>query len=369
MEMDGALRHLPFAGGAIGFLPYHEHSAALAGRVMQTDRLIVQEQGAGRGLFIASSSAADAPSVIDLQREFKALVKACPGSGQRQGTIHLGESWHQRCDQNAYVKAVKAAKREIARGDVQQVILSLSLSRAFSGPSYALYQSLRNINTAPQNFYLRFPSFALLGTPPSPYLTIAGGRVTMDIGAGTRAVTGDQLLDDRVAAELASDFKETREHQLLVDEARATLAQIAKPGSVTIREPMTVRRFSHVMHLFTALGADVDDSVAPSEVLAAALPPSPVTGVPTRPAARTIAALEREPRGPYGGVYILVGFEKNLHSTIVERSMWVESGEVHIRVGAGITAESDPESEYAECLRKAKALMSAVEQAGASDDR
>jgi anthranilate synthase component 1 len=184
----------------------------------------------------------------------------------------------------------------------------------------------------------------------------------MEVGAGTRPVTSDAGLDDRVAAELVADPKERHEHRLLVDEAVATLGRIALKGSVEIPVSMQVRRFSHVMHLFTVLNAALDESRSPAEALAAVLPPAPVVGVPTMTAAEAIAKLEPGARGPYGGVYFMAGFGGNLSSAIIERSMWIADSQVVLSVGAGITADSVPEAEYAECLRKAAALMSAVER-------
>jgi anthranilate synthase component 1 len=359
------LNDLPFSGGAVGFLPYQGAANHVPGLFLTTERLIVRDHLNDRGWMIAYGDEEDAPSEASLRREFEQLKGA--GSGEAtafdQG-VRIGAEWRQTLDEQDYIEAVQHAKRLIQDGYLSQVIVSLQMTRAYNGPTFPLYRSLRSVNTAAQNFYLRFPTLTLLGTPPSAYLTIADGKATMEVGAGTRPVTGDAAVDDRVAAELAADPKERDEHHLLVDEARAALGRIALKSSVEIPVSMQVRRFSHVMHLFSVLTAALDESRAPAEALAAALPPAPVVGVPTAAAAEAIATLELDARGLYGGVYFMADFGGNISSAIIERSMWIADGQVVFRVGAGITAESVPEAEYAECLRKAAALMSAVERVG-----
>jgi anthranilate synthase component 1 len=359
------LNDLPFSGGAVGFLPYQSAANPGPGLFLTTERLIVRDHLSDRGWMIAYGDEQGAPSEAALRREFEQLKRA--GSGEATAfdqAVRIGAEWRQTLDEQGYIEAVQKAKRLIQDGHISQVIVSLQMMRNYNGPTFALYRSLRSVNTAAQNFYLRFPTLTLLGTPPSAYLTIADGKAEMEVGAGTRPVTGDAAIDDRVAAELAADPKERDEHDLLVDETRAVLGRIAQERSVEMPVSMQVRRFSHVMHLFSVLTAALDESRAPAEALAAALPPAPVVGVPTAAAAEAIATLERTARGPYGGVYVMADFGGNISSAIIERSMWIADNQVVFRVGAGITAESVPEAEYAECLRKAAALMSAVERVG-----
>src|SRR5580658_6011822 len=346
------LNDLPFSGGAVGFLPYQGAANPVAGLFLTTERLIVRDHLNDRGWMIAYGSQEGPPSEAALRREFQQLKSAWTGEAMPSDhAIRMGSEWRQSLDEQGYIEAVQRAKRMIQDGHISQVIVSLQMMRNYDGPTFPLYRSLRSINTAAQNFYLRFPSVTLLGTPPSAYLTIADGKATMEVGAGTRPVTSDAGLDDRVAAELVADPKERHEHRLLVDEAVATLGRIALKGSVEIPVSMQVRRFSHVMHLFTVLNAALDESRSPAEALAAVLPPAPVVGVPTMTAAEAIAKLEPGARGPYGGVYFMAGFGGNLSSAIIERSMWIADSQVVLSVGAGITADSVPEAEYAECLR------------------
>jgi anthranilate synthase component I len=353
---------LPFRGGLVGFMPYQAQAQPALGQFLRTDRLIVRDHRSGRGLIIAYGL--EQRQTSELRREFDQLAGPPRSSASRDatGAIHLGSEWRQSCGKETYVEAVHLAKGMIRDGALEQVIVSLQMSRQFRGPTFPIYRSLRGVNTAPQNFYLRFPSLTLLGTPPSSYLTIVNRRIMMDIGAGTRPMTGDTKTDDHVAAELAADPKEGREHELLVDEAAATLARIARKSTISVPVRMEVRRFSHVMHLFSVLTADLEEGRSPIEALAGALPPGPVVGVPTLAAADAITALESTPRGPYGGVYFMADFDGSLRSAIVERSMWISDNQIYLRVGAGITSESVPESEYAECLLKAKALMTAIER-------
>ena len=361
---NAALEALPFYGGVVGFIPYQDATGSMPSHFFRTDRLIVQDHRNGTGVMIAHGNGVAPPDREALNREFQQFT-TMSSTSRPEGNCLIRTEWEHLCDKSNYLDAVRRAKSMIEAERLRQVVISLRLACDYHGSTYSLYRSLRRTNTAPQNFYLRFPSLTVLGTPPSTYLEIQQGDATLDIGAGTRPVTGDLQIDERVANELSADLKERLEHTMLVDEAVATLSRVGQAGTVHCPVGMEIRRFSHVMHLFTVVRAMLEENRSALRALLDALPPTPVVGVPVHEAVNVIAELENTRRGPYGGIYLLAGFDGNLQSAIVERSMWIIGSRLHLSVGAGITADSVPEIEYAECLQKAEALMKAVERVDA----
>ena len=349
----------PFQGGLVGFVGYDHSRPETCGGVLCVDRLLVIDHARHRGFYISYNAGSEAELHDQLAR-WRSIGKN--DTVVKRGTP-TNEQWHHSLSKTEYCRIVAAAKRTIEEGELQQVILSLDLSRHAGPLSYALYRSLTHINAAQQNFYLRFAKTTLIGTPPSPYLRVHNGTATLEIGAGTRCVTGRTDEDDRSANELRTDHKELAEHAMLVAQS---VQDMTHTGAVDV-SPLEVRRFSHVMHLFTTLSMKLRPGSSAVDILARAFPPTGSTGTPREPAQRAIASLEMMPRGPYGGIYFMIGRNLALDSAIIERSMWITDNQIHLRVGAGITAGSVPEAEYAECMRKAEALLLAVESAaGAS---
>jgi anthranilate synthase component 1 len=241
------------------------------------------------------------------------------------------------------------------------------MRRPFVGDAFAAFRLLSARSRTPINFLLRFPGFALLGTPPSPFLRLSGGFLVSEVGAGTRPVTGDADADRRAAEDLRSDQKELLEHRQLIEQAAAELHAIVGETAVEVPIMMELRKFAHVMHLMSQLRAPLPEGISAIHALQAAFPPTPVVGVPKPVAWQAVADIERSHRGPYGGVFGLVGFDGTMNSAIIERSIWIASGMAHLRVGAGITAGSVPEREFAECLQKARGLKDAIDTAATGE--
>jgi len=147
---------------------------------------------------------------------------------------------------------------------------------------------------------------------------------------------------------------------MLVDLGRNDLGRVSEYGSVKVKDFMFVERYSHVMHLVSAIESKLRPECHAIDALAAAFPAGTLSGAPKVRAMEIIEELEPVRRGIYGGAVLYADFAGNLDSCIAIRTMFVQGRRAYLQAGAGIVADSVPESEYQECLNKAKALLRAV---------
>ncbi|MBC7292488.1 MAG: anthranilate synthase component I family protein, partial [Thermoleophilia bacterium] len=198
--------------------------------------------------------------------------------------------------------------------------------------------------------------------------TVSGRRAETRPIAGTRPRGATFAEDAALAAELAADEKERAEHLMLVDLGRNDLGRVCRPGSVRVEDFMAVERYSHVMHLVSSVVGELDDGVRATDALRAVFPASTVSGAPKVRAMQIIDELEPTRRGPYAGAIGYLSYSGELDSCIYIRTILVRDGRAYVQAGAGIVADSDPESEYRETENKARALFRAIELAAAQED-
>ena len=261
---------------------------------------------------------------------------------------------------DAFREAVTRAIRYVRDGDIMQVVLSQRFSRPYSGSPLTLYRALRSINPSPYMFYLDFGDFQVVGASPEILVRHEHGTVTVRPIAGTRPRGANRERDEELERELLSDPKERAEHVMLVDLGRNDVGRVAATGSVRLTEKMIVERYSHVMHIVSNVEGRLREGLDSLDVLRAAFPAGTVSGAPKVRAMEIIEELEPVRRGIYGGAVLYADFAGNLDSCIAIRTMWVQGRKAYVQAGAGIVADSVPETEYQECLNKAKALLRAV---------
>jgi anthranilate synthase component 1 len=209
-------------------------------------------------------------------------------------------------------------------------------------------------------FFVRMLGMELAGSSPEPLVRVEGRRVTTRPIAGTRPRGETELRDRLLEHELLADAKERAEHAMLVDLARNDLGRVCRPGSVSPTELMVVERFSRVMHIVSTVEGELADGMHPLDALAVTFPHGTVTGAPKRRAMEVIAQSEPTARGPYAGAVGYVTFAGDLDFCITIRTAVVTDGLVHVQTGAGVVADSDPDTELAETKWKARALLPAV---------
>jgi anthranilate synthase component 1 len=264
--------------------------------------------------------------------------------------------------------AVRKAKEYIRAGDVIQVVLSQRLAIRTGADPFDVYRALRVVNPSPYMYYLRLGDLKVVGSSPEMLVRLEGERIDLRPIAGTRPRGTAENEDERLAAELVADPKERAEHIMLVDLGRNDVGKVARVGSVSVPDLMTVERYSHVMHLVSHVRGLVEPGCGAFDVLKACFPAGTVTGAPKVRAMEIIEELEPVRRGPYAGAVGYVSFSGNLDTCITIRTILFSRGLAMIQAGAGIVADSDPEREYEETMNKARGMRRAIQLAEAGLD-
>ena len=260
----------------------------------------------------------------------------------------------------AFLKSILKAKEYIRAGDAFQIVLSQRMELEPGVPAFEIYRALRMINPSPYLYFLQSRNFQVLGSSPEMLVRVSGRRLEYRPIAGTRPRSADPEEDRRWGEELREDEKERAEHVMLVDLGRNDLGRVSEYGSVQVRDFMFVERYSHVMHLVSAIESKLRPELHAIDAFAAAFPAGTLSGAPKVRAMEIIEELEPVRRGIYGGAILYADFAGNLDSCIAIRTMLVQGRRAYVQAGAGIVADSVPETEYQECLNKAKALLRAV---------
>ncbi|HEX3871862.1 MAG TPA: anthranilate synthase component I [Pirellulales bacterium] len=287
-----------------------------------------------------------------------------PGDDLPLADIHSADTSEMQYEsdfpQQRYKEAVERCLEYIRAGDIFQVVLSQRLRTTIQAPAFEIYRSLRVVNPSPFMFYLRTPSVTLVGSSPEVMVRVVAGRVTVRPLAGTRRRGATEEDDRRLAEELLADPKERAEHVMLVDLGRNDVGRVARYGSVELTDVMTIERYSHVMHITSNVTGMLAEGRDAFDALRACLPAGTVSGAPKVRAMEIIDELEPHRRGPYAGAVGYVDFNGNMDTCIALRTIVVQGSTAYIQAGAGIVADSLPESEYQETLNKARGLLTAI---------
>jgi anthranilate synthase component 1 len=262
-----------------------------------------------------------------------------------------------------YKAMVLKAKDYILAGDAFQIVLAQRFEAPFTLPPFSLYRALRRTNPSPYLYFLDFGSFAVAGSSPEIMVKVAGDVVTIRPIAGTRARGATPHEDKALEQELLADPKERAEHLMLLDLGRNDVGRVAQIGSVTVTDQFFVERYSHVMHIVSNVEGSLNADNDALDALAAGFPAGTVSGAPKVRAMQIIDELEKEKRGLYAGCVGYFSAAGEMDTCIVLRTALVKDGIMYVQAGAGIVADSNPDSEQQECVNKAKALFRAAEEA------
>jgi anthranilate synthase component 1 len=322
---------------------------------------------------------ADAVGRLDSMQQDLAAASAQPVCVFDSAAVAEVTAW---TDEAGYIAGVERAKEYIRSGDAFQVVLSQRFTTACTASGLDVYRILRTTNPSPYMYILRMPiddgqpandaagllsevtAFEIVGSSPEALVTVTNGDCVVHPIAGTRPRGATAALDSALADELLADEKERAEHLMLVDLARNDLGRVSAPGSVNVVEFMQVERYSHVMHLVSTVTGRLAEGVAAYDVLAATFPAGTLSGAPKPRAMAIIDELEGTRRGIYGGCVGYFDFAGNIDTAIAIRTAVIKDGVAHVQAGAGVVADSVPESEAAECVNKAAAVLRAVAIAG-----
>jgi len=262
-----------------------------------------------------------------------------------------------------YLDMVRRAKDYISAGDIFQVVLSQRFEAPFDLPPFSLYRALRRTNPSPFMYYLDFGDLAVAGSSPEILVRVRDGEVNIRPIAGTRPRGKDSETDRALADELLADPKERAEHLMLLDLGRNDAGRVSDIGTVEVTDRFFVEYYSHVMHIVSNVIGRLSSEYDALDALSAGFPAGTVSGAPKVRAMEIIDELELEKRGIYAGCVGYFSADGAMDTCIVLRTSVVKDGKMYVQAGAGIVADSVPESEHAECVAKASALFRAAEEA------
>lgn len=381
VSVDGLPR---FSGGAVGFLSYDmiryfEKRLAKSPRAetdiddavfMVTDTLIIFDNVRHTIKVVASArcdegqgclEGAYAEATAKIDRMIERLQEPIRPLLLRSGDFLRDVEFESNMSRESFGEMVSRAKDYIGAGDIIQAVLSQRFSAKNALEPVDLYRALRFVNPSPYLFFLKMEDVHLIGSSPEVMVRVEDGFAELRPIAGTRRRGRTEQEDRALADELLEDPKERAEHVMLVDLGRNDLGRIAAIGSVQVNQYMIVERYSHVMHLVSNITADLEPGHDAFDLLASSFPAGTLSGAPKIRAMEIIADLEKEPRGPYGGAVGYVSFDGNMDFCICIRTAVAEHGRLTIRAGAGIVADSDPDTELQETLNKAAAMSRALQ--------
>lgn len=316
-------------------------------------------------VFVAHSySPTDKNEAIRLIDKYEMKLNEAKNPGRLNSATAdtLTLSAHFRKDD--FLAAVEKAKRHIVAGDIFQVVLSQRFETKTEIAPFDVYRKLRMINPSPYMFYMDFESFQLVGSSPEVMVkrtkTPESDEVIVRPIAGTRPRGANPAEDAVTEKDLLSDTKELAEHTMLLDLARNDVGRISEFGTVKVKEPFHIERYSHVMHIVSDVFGKPSGDRDPIDIIGATFPAGTVSGSPKVRAMEIIEDLEPEKRGVYAGAIGYIDFTGNVDTCIAIRTIIYKDKTAYIHAGAGIVYDSVPEKEYQECINKAKALMKAL---------
>jgi anthranilate synthase component 1 len=364
----------PLTGGLVGFLSY-EAAELLDGHpfpsgdvpgppigMLAIDRAVVFDHWRQRLLLLAHVPAGSYETGVQALEELaETLTTSTPPPPEPPGDgVASEDAGEPNMTDDRFLDIVRSMQEHVFAGDVYQAVPSRRVSFASGASGFSVYRRLRVTNPAPYMFFVRMLGLELAGSSPEPLVRVEGRTVTTRPIAGTRPRGDTELRDRLYEHELLADPKERAEHAMLVDLARNDLGRVCTPGTVRPTELMVVERFSKVMHIVSTVEGELADGSHPFDALAVTFPHGTVTGAPKRRAMELIAELEPTARGPYAGAVGYCTFAGDLDFCITIRTAVVADGVVHVQTGAGVVADSEPQTELAETKWKARALVPAV---------
>jgi anthranilate synthase component I len=262
-----------------------------------------------------------------------------------------------------FLAGVRRTQEYIAAGDVYQLVLASRFSGRHELDPFQAYRALRLINPSPYMYYCALGEVTVVGSSPEALVKLSARRAQLRPIAGTRPRSADGAVDAARESQLLADPKENAEHVMLVDLARNDLGRVARAGSVRVEPYRCIERYSHVMHMVSGVHGELAPGRDAFDLFAAAFPAGTLVGAPKVRAMQIIDELEPVSRGLYGGTVGYFGARGDMDHAITIRTLVFSGDEYSYQAGAGIVADSVPESEHEEVLAKSAAMVRALELA------
>ena len=358
---------IPFSGGLVGVASYdlvrfferlpaarHQLPGLPQAAYVGSESLLVFDHLTRRAALLHDGTAT--ARALLRQNVMDALRGPVP-DGQNGATFTTPQASMTR---DEFITAVARAKEDITAGEVYQIVLSIRFAGRAKLDPFQTYRALRLLNPSPYMFFCDLGQIKLVGSSPEALVRLAGRRASLRPIAGTRPRGTTAAEDDALEAELLADPKENAEHVMLVDLARNDLGRVAAAGSVHVDPYRTIERYSHVMHIVSGVEGELATGRDAFDLLAATFPAGTLVGAPKVRAMELIAGYEPVSRGLYAGTVGYFGREGNMDQAIAIRTLVFDGDEYSFQAGAGIVADSNPETEYEEVLTKSAILRRAL---------
>ncbi|HCB99883.1 MAG TPA: anthranilate synthase component I [Ruminococcaceae bacterium] len=369
-----------FTGGAVGYFSYDmvRYAEDLPDHnlddvhcpdcsLMVSKKLIVYDNVKQKIIIIVNASTQGdfKASYEEAVQEIKAIHQMIRAeSAPVVSTPHETPEWESNMTKQEFMDMVVKAKENIRNGDIFQVVLSQRFSTKIEGSLFDLYRVLRATNPSPYLYYLKIAGAEVAGASPETLVRLENGLLENCPIAGSRPRGKTPEEDVALEKELLADAKELSEHNMLVDLGRNDLGRVSEFGSVKVVEHGKVVRYSQIMHITSLVTAQIRKDLDAYDALRAILPAGTLSGAPKVRAMELIDQYENRRRGLYGGAVGYLGFDGNMDVCIAIRTVFAKDGKAYVQSGAGIVADSVPETEYQESINKAKAALLASEKEG-----
>jgi len=330
--------------------------------LMVSEQLAVVDNLSGKLYFIVYADAAAPSAYEQAKQRLNELVQKLRNTVTIPKSIATDKTTaSSEFGEDNFKAAVKRAQQYILDGDIMQVVLSQRMSQKFSAPPLSLYRALRSLNPSPYMFYYDMGDHHVVGASPEILVRLENGTVTARPIAGTRPRGKTREQDIALAEELLADPKERAEHVQLMDLGRNDVGRVAVTGSVKVTDNMMIERYSHVMHIVSNVEGKLKPGMDAIDVIKATFPAGTVSGAPKVRAMEIIDELEPSKRGIYAGAVGYLGFNGDMDVAIAIRTGVIKNNMLYVQAGAGIVADSVPESEWMETQNKARAVLRAAE--------
>jgi anthranilate synthase component 1 len=361
---------VPLAGGLVGYAAYDvvRYFERLPVRAACSSGVPALHYVAPRSVLvfdhltrgIALVHAGPAEERRSLRQEVVRALRGALPQAQGPGRYAPPTAAFARAD---YLAGVRRTQEYIAAGDVYQLVLASRFSGQHELDPFQAYRALRLINPSPYMYYCVLGEVAVVGSSPEALVKLNGREAQLRPIAGTRPRAADPSADQARATELLADPKENAEHVMLVDLARNDLGRVARAGSVRVEPYRSIERYSHVMHMVSGVRGELAPGKDAFDLFAAAFPAGTLVGAPKVRAMQIIDELEPVSRGLYGGTVGYFGARGDMDHAITIRTLVFRGDEYSYQAGAGIVADSVPQTEYEEVLAKSGAMARALELA------
>ena len=367
--------HLPFIGGAVGYLSYD-----LGNYIERLPRTAIDDTNVYDlyfGLYnwvivvdhLENKTYIATPD-LDIENEKNIIedIEKKINNGEINGidSICYEEKEVEKTKltsnftKKEFEDAVIKVQDYIRQGDIYQANLTQRFNGKTTLSSYELYRDLRRFSPAPFGAFLNFEDSHILSNSPERFIKCVDRKLETRPIKGTRPRGKNKEEDLRLQEELRSSEKDRAELLMIVDLERNDIGRISKIGTVKVPELFVIEPYANVNHLVATVVGELEDDKDCVDAIKATFPGGSITGAPKIRSMEIIDELEPTQRNVYTGSIGYIGFNGDMDLNIAIRTIIKKDDNVYFQVGGGMTWDSNPSDEYQETLDKAQSIMKAL---------